>query len=82
MASNLPLVTVTPCMAAGWLGDLRGGTHPEKVAAMAFAMRAGRWTGEPTEIIISKAGRVINGAHRLTALIAARASLKFLVRVE
>jgi hypothetical protein len=41
-----------------------------------------RLAAEPTEIILSKDGRVINGAHRLTALIAARISLPFRIRVE
>src|SRR5436309_644050 len=80
--ASADLRRVTPRMAAGWLGQLSYTTHPQKVQAMASAMQNGRWPQQPTEIILSRAGRVINGAHRLSALILAKATLPFFIRVE
>jgi hypothetical protein len=77
------LIEVTPAMAQTFLGpDLAiESTHRAKVEEFAEAMRAGKWT-KPSTILLSKRGRVVQGGHRLAALILADRTIPFWVRVE
>jgi hypothetical protein len=58
-------------------------TRPFACGVLAFAaeMSAGRWR-PASEILLSRGGlRIVNGAHRLSALILAGITVPFLVKI-
>ena len=64
------------------LDHCQTGNPPAQVLAMAFDMQSRRWPQEPSEIALSKDGRVIAGADLLAALIEAKVTLPFLVTIR
>ena len=75
------VVSVTPEMARKWLDNNcinRAISHP-RVEMYARDMEAGKWllNGEP--IVFNKDGNLVNGQHRLTAIIKSGITVKMLV---
>lgn len=73
--------TVTPEMASTWLAN---NTHNRKlrktlVESYARDMANGRWTVNGEAIQISNSGTLLNGQHRLTALVQAGVPVQMLV---
>lgn len=75
------IVTVTPTMAAGYLGTMRRNRSltARRVARFAEDMKAGRWTVNGQGIIFDSDGRLIDGQHRLQAVIHADVDVTMLV---
>ena len=75
------VVSVTPSMAALWLAANKQNRGVSKSALAAYVkdMQEGRWlfTGEP--ISFDADGHLLNGQHRLTAIIQSGVTLPFLV---
>lgn len=74
--------TVTPEQAALWL--TRNCPHnrkinPERVASMAEAMRAGQWVDTHQGIAFSPSGILLDGQHRLRAVILAAVPVRLMV---
>lgn len=75
------LVEVTPVLAEKWLGQNHGNRQirPRKVEAYARDMRNGRWATSGDSIKFDWGGRLIDGQHRLEAVIDSGATIKVLV---
>ncbi len=75
------IVTVTPTLAASYLGTMRRNRNlsTRRVARFAAEMKAGRWTLNGQAIIFDTDGRLIDGQHRLQALIHADVEVQMLV---
>jgi hypothetical protein len=78
---DVEIVQVTPAIAAEWLALNIHNRHPRRNVVMAYAadMGDGYWqfTGDP--IRFDKDGRLIDGQHRLAAVIEADVTLPMLV---
>lgn len=79
---EIPVVDVTPDMAKTWLDsrfDNERWLRKGRLLAMERNMRAGKWffIGDP--IRFDNDGRLIDGQHRLTALVAADMTLPFAI---
>lgn len=75
-------LTVTPNLAQAWLKNI----HPdqrrlnsERVRSYRENMESGRWTLVPDAIAFDKRGYLINGRHRLEALVRSNLILTFFV---
>lgn len=81
---NVELVKITPTLAARWLSfnSSNRSLRPAYVEALARDMREGRWrfNGEP--IRRSRDGRLIDGQHRLNAVVLSGLTIVFLVISE
>jgi len=75
------IATVTPFLASNWLATNDGNRRlrPGVVDRYARAMKDGDWSLTPEPIIIADTGRLLNGQHRLRALVQANVSLRMLV---
>lgn len=76
------VVSINPDLAKQWLESLDEIQRPLKINHVKFLaseMKNGRWelTGEP--IIFSESGSLLNGQHRLNAIILSEVSVKMLV---
>lgn len=62
---------VTPETAEVWLDGNKDNRHirPSVVSRYARAMKEGRWSASPDAITLSTDGRLLNGQHRLSAVI-------------
>lgn len=80
------VVTVTPALAAEWLArpSVRQRTLARNVLVKyARAMGEGRWHQPSTDpIAFTKSGELLNGQHRLTALVRAGVTLQMLVAYD
>lgn len=79
-APKMKVVTVTPETAKRWLASKLPNRHinPTKVRGWLSAMRSGHWQiGVP--LYFNREGRLMDGQHRLTALIEYGSPLEFLV---
>lgn len=79
-----PLITVetiTPTIAAQMLGTSAGNRHLRKTAVNRYAreMIAGRWVLNGEAIKFDTAGHLIDGHHRLNAIIASKMSIQLFV---
>jgi hypothetical protein len=65
------VVDVTPVMAADWLKNNRHNTEidPAVVECLAEIMRNNLWDVRYPGIAIGRDGRLINGQHRLSAVV-------------
>lgn len=74
-------ILVTPQMAHAWLAQNNANRNLRnyKVADYARDMRAGRWSYSNDGICISTDGRLLNGQHRLSAVIEAGVPVHLLV---
>lgn len=76
------VVSVTPSLAAEWLEKHNNGNRPirpgvvKKYVAM---MQAGQWSLSPDGIIFGDGGRLIQGQHRLTAIVRSGVTCEMLV---
>jgi hypothetical protein len=76
------IVTVTPDMARAWLASNTDNRKPRAshIAAMAAAIRAGQWRWTHQAIAFSDA-RLIDGQHRLKAVIEADTAAEMMVMI-
>lgn len=67
------IVSVTPDLARTWLAsnDVNRSLRPGRVEQYARAMTSGHWTVTNDDICLSPEGRLLNGQHRLNAVIRA-----------
>lgn len=74
-------VDVTPAQAEAWLGKNHGNRNQRgnKIATYARDMKAGNWKVTGDSIKFDWNGRLIDGQHRLEAVIVAGVSLQMLV---
>jgi hypothetical protein len=73
--------TVTPAMAADWL-KMNTNNRPldqKRVQAFADDIRLGRWQTTHQGIALSKDGRLLDGQHRLSAIVVAQRSVQMMV---
>ena len=72
---------VSPEMARGWLRDAAGLPPPllSHVAALAREMQAGRWARNPQPLCFARSGRLLNGQHRLLAVLRAGVTVEMAV---
>lgn len=82
--SKVPVITievVSPTIAAQMLGTSAGNRHLRKTAVNRYAreMIAGRWMLNGEAVKFDVAGHLIDGHHRLNAIIAAKVSVQVLV---
>lgn len=81
--AQVQLLTVTPAQAAEWLRDKaewQRSTSSRRVEQLAKKMRKGDWKLTPTAAIgISKDGKVVDGQHRLQAVVSSGISLQMWV---
>lgn len=75
------IVNITPKKAANFLGNNPDNRRirPSHVDHLKTQMEMGRWQLSPEPIVFSKTGKLIDGQHRLTALVKADMNLKFAV---
>lgn len=78
---SVSTVIVTPEIATRWLASntFNRKLRPAKVARYASDMAAGRWTVDASMICFDTQGRLMNGQHRLHAIVASGASIPFVV---
>lgn len=71
--------TVTPEMARALLENNHGNRklRRDAVARYAAIMKAGNWLPAPEPIVLGRSGRVLNGQHRLSAVVATNTSATF-----
>lgn len=81
MGPTFAVTTVTPAMAEEWLGKNGGNRNVRdaKVKMLAADMRDGNWLLTGEAIKFDWTGRLIDGQHRLLAIISANASIRILV---
>jgi hypothetical protein len=76
-------IAVTPAIAGDWLARniMNRPIRPTRVEFYAQQMKSGRWlmNGEP--LIFSRGGALLNGQHRLLAVITANVAVKMSVQV-
>jgi hypothetical protein len=73
---------VTPEIASRWLGTGSVGQRPlnkAHVVRLAAEMVAGRWVLNNDAVCFDRAGQVINGQHRLSAVVASGATVPMMV---
>lgn len=72
---------ITPARAKRMLENNEGNRSLRRAKAAQYAamMKAGNWLTAPEPIVISKSGRVLNGQHRLLAVIIADITVKFFI---
>lgn len=77
----LEWLLVTPAMAAGWLTKNIKNRNLRETTVMAFArdMSRGAWSENHQAIAFGKAGNLIDGQHRLAAVVKSGKSIHFLV---
>lgn len=76
------IILVTPEMAKQWLSD---NAHNRKINSVRVAelcqkMRDGSWKEKGPAIEVTDTGHLINGQHRLTAIILSEKSIRIRVR--
>lgn len=78
---RVEIVDVTPDMAQRLLNTSNHGNRkirPAVVNKYARAMSAGDWRFSPEAISISKTGRLLNGQHRMSAVVASGRTIRFM----
>jgi hypothetical protein len=80
-AADYEIVLVTPSLANEWLSfNLHNRrVNPNSVARLASDMKNGRWQDNGESIKFDRENRLIDGQHRLLAIIASGVSLRLLV---
>lgn len=75
------LITVTPALAKTWLASntVNRSTRTSQIGAFARDMQAGRWQLNGGTIIFDTTGTLLDGQHRLLAVIEANTPVQFLV---
>lgn len=76
------IVTITPELAAQWLANNRANNRTitkNNVSRHVAEIKAGRWAATAGLIHLDTAGQLINGQHRLTAVVQAQVSIQQLV---
>lgn len=77
----MQVVTVTPEMARQWLGRNAGNRplKPSQVSRLTAAIREGKWKLTGDAIRFSRTGKMIDGQHRLQAIVAAELPVQCVV---
>lgn len=73
---------ITPKAAHDYLSRSVGNRalNTNYVLSLAVAMESGRWTPEASEIVLDESGALIDGHHRLHAVVALDSTVKMLVK--
>jgi len=84
MSSRFEMVEVTPELAEEWLKkvNIQRKLSVTSVEAYARDMAAGRWSEDATAICFNEEGDLVNGQHRLNAIIRAKVTITFLVMYD
>lgn len=71
MSTMFEAVTITPELAEGLLAmnTENRRLRPSHVAYLARAIERGEWQMPPDAIMVSDSGKLLNGQHRLTAVV-------------
>ncbi|MHB1733423.1 MAG: hypothetical protein ACYCU8_08205 [Ferrimicrobium acidiphilum] len=82
LESAISYVRVTPDMAQHWLANNKGNRvlRPGKIKQYAEDMQAGRWTHGADMICFGTDGTLLNGQHRLHAVIQSGCTITFVVQ--
>lgn len=72
---------ITPAVAAGWLQKMAPNRHVNEKAVDRYAadMRAGRWQSNGCTIVMGKSGQILDGQHRLRAIVKADEPVSMIV---
>ena len=75
------ILDVTPTMAKEWLDDGHKNRKVKKNQVLTFAkaMKAGEWRLNGQPIVFSDAGRLLDGQHRMLAVVSSGETVRFLV---
>lgn len=75
------VVLITPEIAARWLSNNSGNRRitPSRVSALASEMSSGRWILTGQAVQLDSTGRLIDGQHRLSAVVQSGVSVQMLV---
>lgn len=79
------IMKVTPAMAVQWLTlviDLNRNVNDRRVQALSLDMQAGRWLVTHQGIAFSVEGRLIDGQHRMHAVVRAGIPVEMMVNVN
>lgn len=82
-APSATLVTISPSMAAAWLADAHANRPISKarVRMITRAIVSGKWQVNGQPIIVCDQNRVLDGRHRLSAVVEANMSIETMVVV-
>lgn len=77
----IPIITVTPAMAERWLdvNPINRAVNPNTVARYTRAMKEGRWRMIGDPIRIARDGSLLDGQHRLEAVVKYGRGVRFAV---
>lgn len=75
------VMDVTPMMAKRWFDDRHTNRPVKRAQVEAFqrAMKGGEWRLNGQPILISQAGRLLDGQHRMAAVVGSGETVRFLV---
>jgi hypothetical protein len=78
---DFKLIMVTPDLAKQMLGGNNGNRRLRKnsVESMAKAMRRGEWKVSHQAVAMARSGRLIDGQHRLSAVVVAETAVPMVV---
>lgn len=81
MAIKFEKVLVTPGMARKWLSQSGGNRilAPAHLERLTLEMKAGTWKETPEPIAFDENGDLVNGHHRMNAVIASESTIEFWV---
>lgn len=82
MSFNVKHEEITPSTAHSYLAKSVGNRHlnADYVLSLAVAMETGKWDAEASEIVFDETGALVDGHHRLHAIIAYDKSVTMLVK--
>jgi hypothetical protein len=82
--TNVYEVSVTPEIAANWLEDhdTMRPLSQEKIQRLAAQMKSGNWIATHSAIAASEDGRILDGIHRLHAVVQSGQTVPMRVFVE
>lgn len=78
---DISVIQVTPQLAAAWLAknEVNRPIRDRKVTEYASDMAAGRWQSVGDTLRFARNGRLLDGQHRLSAVVASGATVEFIV---
>jgi hypothetical protein len=82
--TNVYEVSVTPETASNWL-EGQAATRPlsqRKIQRLAAQMKSGNWTATPCAVWVNEDGRILDGIHRLYAVVLSGQTVPMCVLVE
>lgn len=82
MSFSVKLEEVSPSQAHAYLAQSAGNRslNADYVLSLGVAMETGRWTPEASEIVFDDSGALVDGHHRLNAIVAVGKTVPMLVK--